>query len=171
MRKALLEFPLQFFEPCPYTWVGEIFQFSWSLEISIFSIFFLLNLEYTWTFISAVGIFVSWKFEITKNSTRIASVMKLFYTLLQCRVRLSMFHSSSTSKIWYTCTKHDLHWDGAKAQSCVVQDFCTNGTQSLLSLSSKVEKNFSFHFKRYNVTICAVNFSKKKFTCSPSIIG
>jgi hypothetical protein len=29
-----------FFEPCPYTWEGEIFQSSWSLEISLFSNFF-----------------------------------------------------------------------------------------------------------------------------------
>jgi hypothetical protein len=31
--KALWEFPLRIFEPCPYTWKGEIFHFSWSLEI------------------------------------------------------------------------------------------------------------------------------------------
>jgi hypothetical protein len=47
-------------------------------------------------------ILVSWKNEITKNSTRIASVMEIFCTLLQCRVDLSMFHLSSTSKIWHT---------------------------------------------------------------------
>jgi hypothetical protein len=31
-----------------------------------------------------------------------------------------------------------------------------------------VEKNFSFHFKRYNLTILAVNFFEFFFTCSPS---
>jgi hypothetical protein len=64
----------------------------------------VLNLEYTWTYISTVGIFVSWKIKITKNSVRFASVMEMFCTLLQCRVYLSMFHSSSTSKIWHTST-------------------------------------------------------------------
>jgi hypothetical protein len=65
---------------------------------------FFLNLDYTWTFISTVGIFVSWKIEITKNSSRFASVMEIFCTLLQWRVHVSMFHSSSTSKIWHTST-------------------------------------------------------------------
>jgi hypothetical protein len=63
-----------------------------------------LNLENTWTFISTVGILVSWKSEFTKNPTRIASVMEIFCTPLQCRVDLSMFHSSSISKIWHTST-------------------------------------------------------------------
>jgi hypothetical protein len=49
---------LPFFEPCPYTYESEIFHSSWSLEISFFSKMFLLNLEYTRTFISIVGIFV-----------------------------------------------------------------------------------------------------------------
>jgi hypothetical protein len=30
---------LPFIEPCPYTWKGEIFHFSWSLEISFSLIF------------------------------------------------------------------------------------------------------------------------------------
>jgi hypothetical protein len=89
---------LPFFEPCPYTWKGEIFHSSWSLEISFFS----LKLEKTWTFISTVGIIVLWKSEFAKNSSRIAGVMEIFCTLLQCKVHLSMFHSSPTSKIWYT---------------------------------------------------------------------
>jgi hypothetical protein len=45
-----------------------------------------------------------------------------------------MFHSSSTSKIWYTTTLHDVHYDGAKPQNCIVQKICTKGCQSLLSL-------------------------------------
>jgi hypothetical protein len=113
-------------------------------------------------------IFVSWKIEITKDSTRVASVMKIICTLLQCRVHLSMFHSSSTSKIWHTSTSHDVHDNGAKAQSCVVQKICTMGGQSLLSLSGTVEKDFSFHFKHYNLTIRAVKCRKTFCTCSPS---
>jgi hypothetical protein len=71
---------------------------AWRFDF--FSNFFWLNLEYTWTFIFTIGIFVSWKIEITKNSTSFASVMEIFCTPLQWRVHLSMFHSSSTSKIW-----------------------------------------------------------------------
>jgi hypothetical protein len=56
---------------------------------------FLLNLEYT--FISTED-FTSWKSEFTKNSSRFACVMEIFCTLLQCKVHLSMFHSSPTSK-------------------------------------------------------------------------
>jgi hypothetical protein len=47
-----------FFEGCPYSWEGEIFHSSWSLEISFFSKIFLLKLKFTRTFISTVGIFV-----------------------------------------------------------------------------------------------------------------
>jgi hypothetical protein len=85
----------------------EVLNLLFLMEIGDFTFFlilYFLNLEYTWTFISTIGIFVSWKIEITKNSSRIASVMRIFCTLLQCRVNLSMFHSSSTSKIWQTTT-------------------------------------------------------------------
>jgi hypothetical protein len=85
----------------------EVLNVPFFMEIGdfySFSNFIFLNLEYTWTFISTVGIFVSWKIKITKNSVRFASVMEMFCTLLQCRVHLSMFHSSSTSKIWHTST-------------------------------------------------------------------
>jgi hypothetical protein len=43
----------------------------------IFIQFIFLKLEDTWTFISNVGMLVSWKSEITKNFTRIASAMDL----------------------------------------------------------------------------------------------
>jgi hypothetical protein len=59
-----------------------------------------------------------------------------------------------------------VHWDGAKAQSRIVQNFGTTGGQSLLSLLGTGKKNFSFHFKRYNLTIRAVNFCETFCTCS-----
>ena len=61
-------------------------------DMNFFQILFLQNLKYKWIFISTIGILVSWKNEITKNSTRIASMMEMYCTLLQCRVDLSMFH-------------------------------------------------------------------------------
>jgi hypothetical protein len=97
--------------------------------------------------------------------------MEMICTLFQGRVHLRMFHSSSTSKIWHTSTKHDVHDNGAKAQSCIVQNFCTTGGQSLLSLPGTVEKNFSFHFKRYNLTIRVVKCRETFCTCSPSSLG
>jgi hypothetical protein len=51
-----------------------------------------------------------------------------------------------------------VHYDGAKPQSYIVENFCTMGGQSLLFLPGTVEKNFSSHFKHYNLTICTVNF-------------
>jgi hypothetical protein len=42
------------------------------------------------------------------------------------------------------------------------------GGQSLLSLPRTVEKNFFFHFKRYNLTIRAVKYRKTFCTCSSS---
>jgi hypothetical protein len=64
-----------------------------------------------------------------------------------------------------------VHYDGAKPQSCIVEKFCTTGGQSLLSLLGTVEKNFSFHFKRYNLTIRAVNFCETFWTYSYSSLG
>jgi hypothetical protein len=61
-----------------------------------------------------------------------------------------------------------VHYDGAKPQNCIVEKFCTTGGQSLLSLSGTVEKKFSIHFKRYNLTIRKVNFFETFCTCSPS---
>jgi hypothetical protein len=42
------------------------------------------------------------------------------------------------------------------------------GCQTLLSMLSISKKNFSFHFKRYNLTIRAVNFFETFCACSPS---
>jgi hypothetical protein len=61
-----------------------------------------------------------------------------------------------------------VHDNGAKAQSCVVQNFCTMGGQSLLSLPGTSKRNFSFHFKRYNLTIRTVKFFEIFYTCFPS---
>jgi hypothetical protein len=82
-----------------------------------------------------------------------------------------MFHSSPTSKIWHTSTLHDVHYDGEKPQSCIIQKVCTTGGQSLLSLPGTVEKNFSFHFKSYNLTIRTVNFCETFWTCSCNSLG
>ena len=64
-----------------------------------------------------------------------------------------------------------MYYDGAKSQNCIVQNFCTKGSQTLLSLLGTREKNFFFHFKRYNLTIHVVNFCKTFCTCSPSSLG
>jgi hypothetical protein len=61
-----------------------------------------------------------------------------------------------------------VHYDGAKPQNCVVEFFCTTGGQSLLSLPGTVEFFFSFHFKRYNLTIRAVKCRETFCTCSPT---
>jgi hypothetical protein len=46
-----------------------------------------------------------WKFHFfPKKKSPKSSVMEMFCTPLQCKVDLSMFHSSSTSKIWHTST-------------------------------------------------------------------
>jgi hypothetical protein len=56
-----------------------------------------------------------------------------------------------------------VHDNGAIAQSCVVQKFCTTGGQRLLSLPGTMKKNFSFHFKRYNLTIREVKCHENSF--------
>jgi hypothetical protein len=64
-----------------------------------------------------------------------------------------------------------VHYGGAKPQSCIVENFCTTGGQSLLSLPGTVEKNFSSRFKCYNLTIHAVNFCEMFWTYSFSSLG
>jgi hypothetical protein len=64
--------------------------------------------------------------------------------------------------------QHDVHYNGAKAQSFIVQKICTTGGQSLLSLLGTSKKNFSFHFNHYNLTIHAINFFETFCTCFPS---
>jgi hypothetical protein len=64
-----------------------------------------------------------------------------------------------------------VHYNGAKAQSCIVQKICTTGGQSLLFLPGTMEKNFSFNFKRYNLTIRGVNFRKTFCAYSLSSLG
>jgi hypothetical protein len=94
----------------PIFWTLPLHLGGWNLpslmeygDFIFFQILFLLNLEYTWTFIPTVGIFVSWKNEITKNSTRISSIMEIFVPFFSIGPQ-GMFHSSSTSKIWHTST-------------------------------------------------------------------
>jgi hypothetical protein len=95
---------LPFFEPCPYTWKGEIFHFSWNLEISFFFPIYLLKLEYIRTFILLLGFSFNEKVKSLKIPQESVSVTEIFCTLLQCKVHLSMFHSFPISKIWYTST-------------------------------------------------------------------
>jgi hypothetical protein len=61
-----------------------------------------------------------------------------------------------------------VHYDGAKPQNCIVENFCTTGGQSLLSLPGAGEKNFSLNFKRYNLTIRVVKCRETFSTCFPS---
>jgi hypothetical protein len=61
-----------------------------------------------------------------------------------------------------------VYYNGAKPQNCVVEKFRTMGSQNLLFLLGTVEKNFSFHFKRYNLTIRAVKCCETFCTCSLS---
>ena len=44
------------------------------------------------------------KSECIKKPSWITSIMENFCALFQCKVHLSIFHSSPTSKIWYTST-------------------------------------------------------------------
>jgi hypothetical protein len=57
------------------------------------------------------------------------------------------------------------------SQVCVVQNFCIKGGQTLLSLPGTREKKHFFHFKRYNLTIRAVNFCETFCTSSLSSLG
>ena len=64
-----------------------------------------------------------------------------------------------------------MHSHGAKPQNCVLKFFCTKDSQSLLSLLGTREKNFSFQFKHYNLTIHVVKVFETICACSPSTLG
>jgi hypothetical protein len=59
-----------------------------------------------------------------------------------------------------------LRW--YKTPSSHSPKFCTKGSQTLLFLPGTRKENFSFHFKRYILTIREVNFFETFCTCSPS---
>jgi hypothetical protein len=86
---------LPFFEPYFYTWEGKFFHCSWSFEISFKIIIHFEKLDYAITFIFTIRIFVLYRSKFTKKSSRIAYVMEIFYTLLQCKGHLIMFHPTS----------------------------------------------------------------------------
>jgi hypothetical protein len=66
---------LPFFEPCPYTWKGEILHSSWSLEISFFSKFSRLKLEYrTAWYTYTNGSSIRWLEDDSRISTKLASL-------------------------------------------------------------------------------------------------
>jgi hypothetical protein len=52
-----------------------------------------------------------------------------------------------------------------------LKNFALRAVKGLLSLPGTMEKNFSLNFKRYNLTICAVNFCETLWTCSYSSLG
>jgi hypothetical protein len=75
---------------------GWILPFFMELgDFIFFQIYSLLKLEYTQTFIWTIGIFVLWKIEIIKNSSRITSVIEIFVPFFSARC------------IW-VCSTHDL---------------------------------------------------------------
>jgi hypothetical protein len=61
--------------------------------------------------------------------------------------------------------------DGGEVQVHIVENFCSKGSQTLLSLLGTMENSFSFQFKHYNLIIRAINFCVTYFTCSPSSLG
>jgi hypothetical protein len=61
-----------------------------------------------------------------------------------------------------------VHYDAAKAQSSIVQIFCTTGDQSLLSLWNTNKKKFYLYFKQYNLIIRVINFFEFFCICSSS---
>jgi hypothetical protein len=53
-------------------------------------------------------------------------------------------------------------------------NFCSESSQTLLSLvpyRAQWKKTFFLQFKRYNLTICLINFHQKICTCSPRSLG
>jgi hypothetical protein len=73
--------------------------------------------------------------------------MEIFCTPLQCRVDLNVFHSSTTSKIWHTSIEHDVHYDGAKPQSCVVEKICTTGSQRSAVFAGHIGRKLFFELQ------------------------
>jgi hypothetical protein len=52
-----------------------------------------------------------------------------------------------------------------------LKNFAPRAVKGVLSLPGTMEKNFSLNFKRYNLTIRAVDFCEKFWTCSCSSLG
>jgi hypothetical protein len=46
------------------------------------------------------------------------------------------------SKIWHTSTLHDVHYDGSKAQSCIVQNFAPRAVKVRCPYQAQPKKTF-----------------------------
>jgi hypothetical protein len=128
----------------PNFWTFPLHLGRWNLPFYFFPNYFLLKLEYTKTFISTIKIFIQWKNEFTKYSSRIDSIIEIFCTFLNAWC----IWVCSTYLLPLRFGTHDVHWNGAKAQSCVVQKFCTKGGQTLLSLPGTREIKLFFPLQK-----------------------
>jgi hypothetical protein len=70
-----------------------------------------------------------------------ARVVSLFCTPSINKNVCTMLHPSLTSQIFFTTTSHSTHYESQKPQLCVVQIFNANGSQRLLTLQGKVQRN------------------------------
>jgi hypothetical protein len=68
--------------------------------------------------------------------------MEIFCILLQCRVNLSMFHSSSTYKIWHTSIQHDVHYNDTKPQNCIMKNFVPRAVKVCCPFRAQWKKTF-----------------------------
>jgi hypothetical protein len=67
-----------------------------------------------------------------------ARAMPLFYTPSITKIIFNMLHPSPTFKIFSIRTSHSTHYESQEPPLHVIQVFHANGSQSLLTLLSKV---------------------------------
>jgi hypothetical protein len=73
-----------------------------------------------------------------------ARVVPLFYIPSITKNVCTMLYPSPTSQIFSTKTSHFTHYESQRPQLYVVQNFDANGSQSLLTLSDREQKNIFF---------------------------
>ena len=64
-----------------------------------------------------------------------------------------------------------MHYDGAISQNCIIEIFLYHKWSKSVVPDGHNQKNFSFYFKCYNLTIPAVNVFEAFCTCSSNSLG
>jgi hypothetical protein len=93
--------------------------------------------------------------------------MENFCTLLQCKVHLSMFHSSLPLRFGIQ-VPNMMCIEMVQKLKLHSSKFLPQRRSNFAVLAEPKGINLSFHFKRYNLTIRVLKFCKTFRTCFPN---
>jgi hypothetical protein len=128
--------------PPNFLWKSIILPYF--LEILVFFLKLFILQTHVDLFVLTVQIFILWKFGNKKNEAIIAIGMQVFCNPSITKNVFTMLRRSPTSKIFSKSASHATHYESQEAPLRVIQVFHANGSQRLLTLPGRVQKNIYF---------------------------